>query len=380
MVSYNRSFSDSVSVSSFEAAEDKTDFLVSCFVEHLAYLAESGVKLLPDMFKHYQSEDIKAFRKILEQPKEKQLQDEWIQSSHSSFMNEVSFQFMCFTSSYEKGKISAEKCIEKIIDEVLHDSVTCKFGFCFVSGKNPSVIFENQEFYPFEYSHDLKNLKVVKIKDVDYFSAPKLQKLTIPAPSGELLIADFFRFPFLQKISDEIDNKHEMNSTFGREQIMVDYANELGIIYGTGSSPHIVNKKGELHFGYIDYDQKESKDTVPYQSETSLRWYSIVDKQHLCDLLSKYEGLSFQDAKSEVESYIENNKNYITQLKLSKEHKYLNFYCSGDRNLFNTSFEKDFSVPNFKRDKTYKEIWSVLSPHDYPLKDDLTPNRLPKLS
>lgn len=368
MIFSNRSFRESLTVCALESAQDKAYYACECFIEHLAFLAESGQKILPDVMKNFNSETAQVIREIERYPRNKELQKRLLLDQNTTFFNELSFICSLFFHAYEEGRESLQQAQESLLARVEKSGFKMKLGFCFDTGQEPLLMFKENQIFPFTQSFGKDKEWIV---DSEYFKKPKLQVLSIPLPSGELLMADFFRFNFLIERSQSIDSRHKMESSFGREQITVDHAKELGMIFASGSEPDVVLKNGELQMGYGD-PEVQSPDKIEHVSESSLRWYSIIDKLHLAILLAEHESITIDEAKDKVENYIKAHEEYVTQIKFPSNQKSLNFYCSGSNNLLNSSFESKFQCPNFERDKTFKSLWAVLSDSNYSLIEEKT--------
>jgi hypothetical protein len=142
-----------------------------------------------------------------------------------------------------------------------------------------------------------------------------ITELKVNFPTGELLIADWFRIPeFTDTVEyngeDKYSQERSINYATGRVKSTTDYAEKFNFISVSvgNSSPRIFKQKNTLVFGRGEYDEEKDCEIVPKNFVekgyvcTDLWAVTIIDKQTLIDIVSKAKG---EDATEIVEGYLQ---------------------------------------------------------------------------
>jgi len=137
--------------------------------------------------------------------------------------------------------------------------------------------------------------------------APAVISHAIPAPSGELLIADWFRLSnnLFSDIVDPKSHQFELCYPFGRAQQTAHYAREFGFmsVEAGNSCPGILERRDHFLIGEIDYGARSAPSGVLKGSVcTDLWWVSMIDRQVLVDLLAGKLGP--EAAQAAVDDYV----------------------------------------------------------------------------
>lgn len=142
-----------------------------------------------------------------------------------------------------------------------------------------------------------------------------ITELKVNFPTGELLIADWFRIPeFTETVEykgeDKYSQERSINYATGRVKSTTDYAEKFNFISVSvgNSSPRIFKQKNTLVFGRGTYDEEKDCEIAPKKFVekgyvcTDLWAVTIIDKQTLIEILSKAKG---EDSTEMVENYLE---------------------------------------------------------------------------
>jgi len=123
----------------------------------------------------------------------------------------------------------------------------------------------------------------------------EVRHVSIPAPSGKMLAADWFRLDgnaFTEAVNAR-DLNFDINTGFGMRQQTEHYAKEHGFlsIFVGNTSPHLY-RRGE--FDVIGNELDEGRRPSPGKSQasfcTDLWWATIIDAQILREVLVKHHG------------------------------------------------------------------------------------------
>lgn len=144
-----------------------------------------------------------------------------------------------------------------------------------------------------------------------------ITELKVNFPTGELLIADWFRIPEFTdtveyKGEDKYSEERSINYAKGRVKSTTDYAEKFNFISVSvgNSSPRIFKKGSTLVFGRGKYDEETDEEIAPKKFVekgyvcTDLWAVTVIDKQTLIDIVSEAKG---EDATETVEDYIKNS-------------------------------------------------------------------------
>jgi len=137
-------------------------------------------------------------------------------------------------------------------------------------------------------------------------SEPSVVTHSIPTPSGELLVADWFRLEgnlFSKIVDSKID--FDINFAYGRAAQTKHYAEKFGFmsVFVGNTSPAIIEHDGGLVIGNLGKERSEFK--AVGKISTDIRWVTIIDRETLVGLIA---GASAPDiAERMVDDYIMNN-------------------------------------------------------------------------
>jgi hypothetical protein len=190
------------------------------------------------------------------------------------------------------------------------------------------------------------------------FSDPGVECVTINAPSGELLINDWFRIDAFTKICQDVlkDNKcFSVNSDAGVIAQTSIYANKLGFasVFVGNSCPSVFARDGNLAIG-LGRDNGEDPVITPNGKElgsvcTDLWWTTIIDRQVLTDLVATTmpRAQAIQEVDDIIKEY--SHTMMIAHVEPGTHH----LYFSGSPSTFQKTFASeelaldDFDEPMF---------------------------------
>ena len=203
---------------------------------------------------------------------------------------------------------------------------------------------------------------------------PVAETMPIPMPSGHLLIADWVFIPAFHDLINPLDDATDIGSVAGRAARTRAYAETLGVVHVFGRSPSILANDGVIKAGYVPADAEEPNNFL-CQVNADLRWTTMVDRQHLVDLLTP--ALGAEEANKQVQEYESSHspRPFHAQVTPGTHH----LYFSGDAEAFAQTagevfeveglFLEDFATPSFALTE------SPLQPRGAPTP---TPTRSPK--
>lgn len=155
--------------------------------------------------------------------------------------------------------------------------------------------------------------------------------LTIPVPSGQLLLADWFRIPEFTSVVEVKRDEFDINLAIGRVAQTRHYAQDHGFasVFVGNSSPSIVSRDGTLAIGNaLDPDEGFDRGGSQGYICTDLWWATAIDRQVLEAIVARgliaasadagAEALSQADAAAQAQDKVREylRKNTLTQLDL----------------------------------------------------------------
>jgi len=177
-----------------------------------------------------------------------------------------------------------------------------------------------------------------KIRDItpltmDDVFVPKIEHVEINVPSGELLVADWFRLEQFNTIINELKDENDridLNSAKGisdKTKLMASI--NMAHVYVGNTCPSVKKTADDLIIvcatNYYDDDIEQMSDNMDIDHSwnicTDLWWASLIDKQTLIDLLS--QRMTLEEATKEVNDYLNKNKDTpIINVKPGTYHLY----------------------------------------------------------
>lgn len=170
-------------------------------------------------------------------------------------------------------------------------------------------------------------------------TAPSLQHVTVPLPTGELLVADWFRHDAFTAITDKVlEDSPSISSSSGCEERTRRLATQLGIatVFVGNSCPSIQADANGVRIGSMTEEADMNGTSQGYVC-TDLWWATMLDKQTLVDLFART--MPIEQAHAEVADLIVEHTNGITQVTLPPGEYHL--YYAGDVELFGKMFDRD---------------------------------------
>lgn len=166
---------------------------------------------------------------------------------------------------------------------------------------------------------------------------PQVLVHQIPAPTGEMLITDWFRFKnnlFTELVKTDAP-EDSINTSIGCAKLTEHYAKNFGFmsIFVGNTCPAIVKRDDHVLIGCVDEDAYEGYDDDNYPDElpadavpvlkgkiidrvcTDLWWATMIDKEVLITLLATKSNRI--EAEKQVDDYLKNNDVAVVQLPVS---------------------------------------------------------------
>lgn len=161
-------------------------------------------------------------------------------------------------------------------------------------------------------TYDRENGKFDFVPLTENAPRPGMQHVQIPVPTGELLIADWFRVPGFTEIVDANKRQRKsINTMAGKHETAHIYAREHGFasVYVGNSSPTIYAREGQLVIASEDPNAKQRHANGKEAGRvcTDIRWASVIDREVLTAIVAKTLGQV--DAEKAVAEYIANDRN-----------------------------------------------------------------------
>lgn len=220
------------------------------------------------------------------------------------------------------------------------------------------IHFGHDQEHPLRYTFDPLTL--------DNVQAPAVQAVTLPVPSGVLLVCDWVRLPVLTELAENLDREggfDALNSAHGRAQRTVRYAQELGVGHVFGREPTLIQSYGAVTAGYLHADAQSGDSIKPVgvagQVEGDLRWTTLVDRQHLVELLSSR--MDRETAEAQVSAFDSNPENQVIHLKVNPGTHHL--YFAGDSNVFARTIGQAFQHQGLYLEEDFKAPVFALTEH-----------------
>lgn len=165
--------------------------------------------------------------------------------------------------------------------------------------------------------HQRRNSEFTALKPIP---RPAVLHHRIPVPSGELLIADWFRIPaFTEAVEDPAAKSYEysINNAAGRARSVTWHAGHgfMSVCVGN-TSPSIVVRGGQLVIAYVD----EEMEGPPLEGDivgnvcTDYWWASVIDRRILTDIVAR--SMQRDEAERLVDDMVQNQASDVTTVKV----------------------------------------------------------------
>lgn len=137
---------------------------------------------------------------------------------------------------------------------------------------------------------------------------PCVFSLEIPAPTGEMIVADWFRLEdnLFTKIVKDSDGGSSVNTSYGAARATERYAKEFGFmsVFVGSTSPSIVVRGDHVLIASLDEDLNvKVKGEILGSVCTDLWWVTMIDRQVLVDIVARKLGRA--EAEKRVAEYLE---------------------------------------------------------------------------
>jgi hypothetical protein len=189
---------------------------------------------------------------------------------------------------------------------------------------------------------------------------PSVSHHIIQAPSGQLLIADWFRHEaFTQAVKDAANEDHHysINNDVGKLRLSSWYAQQHGFmsVFVGNTVPSVIERDDHLVIARIDEDGEMGEPPITGNVIgsvcTDLWWASAIDRQVLTDILART--MTSDEAERTVEAMLDDPCATITSLKVPP----------GTLHVYHTARETDmqeFRSPDVL-DSSIEQLWAVVS-------------------
>lgn len=334
---------------------------------HIAWMMQSGVPVVPPYCENVAVRVVSALKALQADPASDEAQRE--AGSHFAHKMEID---ICFYPRKDETLVASEvhKKLLSVMEEGEFKFYPSDGGPCKLSGLPLYILFQGWHGMAATVWHE-------PAPAGSYFGKAHYTALTegqvpaqgaetvsIPMPTGELLIADWFRIDAFHNLTNVIDNAsdsdHDIGTVAGRATRTRRYADELGVAHVACRSPAILQDKGIIKAGYLDPDAKEPT-SFKGSISADLRWTTLVDRGHLVDILTPALGLD--EAKRQVAAYLKENSD-IMKLQVEPGTHHLTF--AGTSSFFQKTIGERFQAEGLYLED-FEEPAFVLT------KDPLTP-------
>ena len=325
---------------------------------HIAWMMQSGVQVVPPFCENVAVRVVSALKQLQEDPNN----DEAHREAGQFFSRQMSIG-ACFYQHKDEPLV-ASAVHERLLSVV--EAGEFKFnpsdgGPCELSGMPLHILFQGweglaatvwREPAPAGSYFGKAHYTALSENSVPVQGA---ETVSLPMPTGELLIADWFRIPAFHDLTNVIDDAgdsdHNISTIAGRATRTRRYANELGVAHVACRSPAILQDEGVIKAGYLDPEANEPANFKGHIS-ADLRWTTMVDRGHLVELLTP--ALGEKEAKRQVAEHLKENRDII-KVKVEPGTHHLTFAGTsgffqktiGERFQAEGLYLEDFEEPAF---------------------------------
>jgi hypothetical protein len=323
--------------------------LDTCVARHLLFLAEVGGLQAPPHSEHASTPFLEAWRRLMTQ---RPLENYQLMRLGGDFSRSLMIQAFLLRPEFGDKDTHMEENVAKLHHRLMSKVLMGDFdGFeteaqsCWVSGAR--LRLEMKGWTPTLERFDSANRKFVPLQPGD-ISAPTLHEVSLPVPSGTLLISDWFRHDAFNALVDKaLETDHpDINSEAGCVERTQRLAQDLGIgtVYVGNSSPSIIVDPQGVRVGWAAdgdaYDdasgegepkdmRREQERKAPLVGQeagrvcTDMWWVTMIDKQVLVDLFART--MPLEVAQQEVDTLIAEQASDIIQVTVPKGDYHLYF-------------------------------------------------------
>ena len=354
-----------------DVARPSRDRLADAAGEHLAWLLQQGRSPLPPHLDEAGFCFLDAMRALIAAPNDPVARRK--AGEPFAFLLERIGTFSVRASQPLDAKAIHAQALERMAAGNF-DSVLGSFQTCRHSGLSLQIRFR-------DWAGEAGTVSFPSKTDLDFprmvfhplvagqLSAPVAETLALPVPSGQLWIADWFRLPALQTLSQSLDKTEgcdSMGSAEGRANITRRYAERLGIAHIFCASPDLIQVHGALVAGRLDAEAPEPPGHVG-RIYADLRWTSIVDPAHLRHLLADTVGA--EEADRQMADYERETDDLI---RVEVEPGIHHLYFAGDDATFARTVGERFESEGLFLDETFQ--WPGFALTAAPLTPILAPS------
>lgn len=301
---------------------------------HMAEKMQEGKQVLPPFCEHVNVPVVNALRELEADRENAQAQE----SAGDHLVREM--RVFSALHPFDKDALPEDVHAKllRVIDEGVFKFSASNHGVCMSSGERIDILFDGWEAQagrgtytplPGSWRSDYTFAPLTE-EDI---SSPQVESVSIPVPSGEIWIADWFRIPAFHALGEKLDNDPNgpnISAIGGRTEQMRRYAETLGVAHIPCKSPDLTQDESIIMGGYLDIDQEDPKNFAGRIS-ANLRWTTIVDKRHLVSLLGLT--LGEEEALRQVSEY-EASSEGKDLIKLQVKPGFLHIYAAGAVGLF----------------------------------------------
>tara|TARA_B100001105_G_scaffold72359_1_gene56860 strand:- start:1002 stop:2219 length:1218 start_codon:yes stop_codon:yes gene_type:complete len=261
--------------------------------------------------------------------------------------------------------IAEDAPLERAYEALITTADDGTFDWCYLNSQDECqttgerIHFELQEWRPRLgiVDHTSRDRDLVPLRPIPL---PKVFHHVIQAPSGELLIADWFRHDaFTQAVKDPAseDCSYSVNNDLGKLRQTAWYAQRHGFmsVFVGNTLPRIVERGDHFAIARVDEDGELGEPPIVGHIAgsvcTDLWWATVIDRQVLTDILSR--SMPAEAAQHAVVDMLEDSYSTITTLKVTP----------GVLHVYHTAHDGDmqgFRSPDVP-DSSIEQLWAVVS-------------------
>lgn len=334
--------------------------LAQAIGEHIAWLMGQGVAVIPPHAEGLKTPLLHSLRALAETPNDPDAQAE----AGKPFVNHLSFYFLA-RQEQTKNPAFHEDLVAYIsagdFKRLCGDLQTCQ-----ASGLRVNYNFHGWNGVAgqlhFGQDPDHRFRSTFEPLGPDTLAPPQAYTAALPVPSGVLFIADWIRIPAFNALTKKIDDadSEAIQSETGRALICKRYVEELGVAHVPFPSPSIVASMGAITAGHFHREEDSGEEIEPKGTvgriQASLRWTTVVDRQHLVNLLTPQ--LGSEEAEAQVAAYQANAHDLIV---VNVEPGTHHLYWSGARGQFDRLLGEKFQSDGLFLAEDYEDAGFALT-------------------
>lgn len=257
--------------------------------------------------------------------------------------------------------LHADTALEQAYDKIVAAADGGTFDWCYLDSQEQCdttgerVHFELQDWTPRlgTIDHQSRDRDLLPLKPIP---EPSVLHHVIQAPSGELLVADWFRHGEFTRAVKEIAGEG-VGTDVGKLRLTSWYAQKHGFmsVFVGNTCPGICERGDHLVIARIDEDGEMGEPPIAGNVVghicTDLWWATAIDRQVLTDILARSMGTD--EAKLAVVALLEDDHSTITTLRVPP----------GTLHVYHTARETDmqrFRSPDVP-ESSIRRLWAVVS-------------------